>query len=89
MTSNIKCYDNHAKLPSVMAGTSGLFVATIADAIDGAHDLSTTIMKTLTQWMARSVQRRHLAELDDHILRDIGLEYKQAIREADKPFWKA
>jgi len=34
-------------------------------------------------------QRRHLAELDDAILRDIGLTRDQALREARRPRWDA
>jgi uncharacterized protein YjiS (DUF1127 family) len=32
-------------------------------------------------------QRRHLAVLDDHLLRDIGLDRADATREAYRPFW--
>ncbi|MBM3646250.1 MAG: DUF1127 domain-containing protein [Alphaproteobacteria bacterium] len=35
--------------------------------------------------LARS--RRQLAELDDRLLRDIGLDRATARREADKGFW--
>jgi uncharacterized protein YjiS (DUF1127 family) len=45
-----------------------------------------------TRWCARccarSQQRRALAQLDDHFLRDIGVTRQQAIAEAAKPFWK-
>lgn len=40
-------------------------------------------------WFQRSRQRRALAELDDRLLRDIGLTCTQARREAAKPFWSA
>jgi len=32
-------------------------------------------------------QRQALLELDDRLLRDIGISREQAIQEADKPFW--
>jgi uncharacterized protein YjiS (DUF1127 family) len=35
----------------------------------------------------RSRQRRHLLELDDHLLRDIGISREQAMREARKSYW--
>ena len=38
--------------------------------------------------MARSRQRRALAELDDHLLRDIGLTAYDITREVEKPFWR-
>jgi uncharacterized protein YjiS (DUF1127 family) len=34
-------------------------------------------------------QRRALADLDDHILRDVGLTRAQAEAEADRPIWDA
>ena len=40
-------------------------------------------------WFERSRQRRALADLDDRLLRDIGVTSAQASREAAKPFWRA
>jgi uncharacterized protein YjiS (DUF1127 family) len=40
-------------------------------------------------WYQRSCQRRALAELDDRMLRDIGVTRSQAQREAAKLFWRA
>jgi uncharacterized protein YjiS (DUF1127 family) len=42
---------------------------------------------TLALWFARARQRRDLAELDPHLLKDIGVTPGQAAREAAKPFW--
>jgi uncharacterized protein YjiS (DUF1127 family) len=39
-------------------------------------------------WMERSRQRRALAELDDRLLRDIGLTRDEARRECASPFWR-
>ena len=39
-------------------------------------------------WLDRSRQRRQLAQLSDHMLRDIGLTRADAWAEADKPFWR-
>lgn len=41
------------------------------------------------QWIDRGRQRRQLAELSDHMLRDIGLTRADAWAEADKPFWRS
>jgi uncharacterized protein YjiS (DUF1127 family) len=38
-------------------------------------------------WSERRRQRRALAELDDRLLRDIGVTFEQARREAAKPLW--
>ena len=43
----------------------------------------------IRMWFERSRQRRALAELDDRLLRDIGITRAQAGREAAKPFWSA
>jgi uncharacterized protein YjiS (DUF1127 family) len=37
--------------------------------------------------LARPRQRLALRELDDHLLRDIGLSRAEAGRQASKPFW--
>lgn len=45
-----------------------------------------------TGWLVRFWRnwetRRQLADLDDHLLRDLGLTRDQALREADKLPWK-
>ena len=50
---------------------------------DGLH--------ALQFWMGRSRQRRQLgelAELNEYLLRDIGISREEAMREATKPFWR-
>jgi uncharacterized protein YjiS (DUF1127 family) len=48
--------------------------------------------RTVTRWIARSRQRRALREIaesyDFHLLKDIGVSQEQALREAEKPFWR-
>jgi uncharacterized protein YjiS (DUF1127 family) len=39
-------------------------------------------------WVSISSQRRALAELDDRLLRDIGVTDYEAAVEASKPFWR-
>jgi uncharacterized protein YjiS (DUF1127 family) len=36
----------------------------------------------------RWLQRQDLAELDDHLLRDIGISPNDVARECAKPFWR-
>ncbi|HYH19838.1 MAG TPA: DUF1127 domain-containing protein [Azospirillum sp.] len=39
-------------------------------------------------WVGRWRQRRALADLDDHLLRDLGISREDALRESRKPFWR-
>ncbi len=39
-------------------------------------------------WRQRSRQRKQLARLDQHLLKDIGLTKEMAAKEIAKPFWK-
>ena len=46
------------------------------------------IVRTAMMWTERRGSRRDLAELDAHLLRDIGLTKAEAAEEAAMPFWK-
>jgi uncharacterized protein YjiS (DUF1127 family) len=39
-------------------------------------------------WTDRMRQRRHLAELDDRLLQDIGLSRADVEAEISRPFWR-
>jgi len=39
-------------------------------------------------WIERARQRKALAVLDDHQLRDIGITRVEAALECEKPFWR-
>ena len=41
----------------------------------------------LLDWQELARQRRALAALDDHMLKDIGLSRADARQEAERPFW--
>ena len=43
----------------------------------------------LVAWIDRAHQRRALSDLDDHLLRDIGVSREEARREAMRPFWRS
>ncbi len=47
-----------------------------------------SLMESFLLWQARARERYHLQELDDHLLRDMGLSRADIAREADKPFWR-
>jgi len=38
-------------------------------------------------WARRFTTRAALSKLDNAALKDIGLNYRQAFKEANKPFW--
>jgi uncharacterized protein YjiS (DUF1127 family) len=45
-------------------------------------------IERLLLWHEISRQRKHLAVMDDRMLRDIGLTRADVAREAEKPFWR-
>ncbi len=57
--------------------------------------LSSAFVKTFNDlrgiyatWHRRIKTREHLVDLDDRLLRDIGISRYDAIKEAAKPFWR-
>ncbi len=49
---------------------------------------ASALFRLLLVWQDRERQRRHLRELDDRMLKDIGLSRADVAHEADKPFWR-
>lgn len=45
-------------------------------------------LQVIRRWSQRARARRQLADLPDHLRRDIGLTDEQIAREAGKPFWR-
>jgi uncharacterized protein YjiS (DUF1127 family) len=48
-----------------------------------------TLRDAVKAWATRRRERAMLARLDDHLLRDIGLDADTAARECRKPGWRA
>ena len=46
------------------------------------------VLTALLTWSARSKDRAHLARLDPHLIRDIGIDPRHAAEESAKPFWR-
>ena len=44
--------------------------------------------KQLKLFYQRANQRRQLVEMEDRVLKDIGISRSEALEEARKPFWK-
>lgn len=49
--------------------------------------LPARLAETWRLWRRRVRTRRQLAEMDAHMLKDIGLDANAVWREVDKPFW--
>ncbi|UVK39587.1 DUF1127 domain-containing protein [Mesorhizobium sp. AR10] len=45
-------------------------------------------LRLLARWYDRHLQRLDLAEIDDHLLRDLGLTPEDVRRECAKSFWQ-
>jgi uncharacterized protein YjiS (DUF1127 family) len=54
-----------------------------------AASIAAGIIAVVHTWQRRRRDRRSLAHLDPHMLRDIGLDAQVAALEAEKPFWRA
>ncbi len=50
--------------------------------------LFTRVVDVMLTWSDRMRQRRHLAELDDRLLRDIGISRADVEAEISRPFWR-
>ena len=46
------------------------------------------LIDLVLQWQCRIEERQRLAELDEYMLKDIGLNRVDALRESTKPFWR-
>lgn len=42
----------------------------------------------MQKWVEVAHQRKQLAQLDAHMLRDIGVDQEYVRKEINKPFWK-
>ena len=57
--------------------------------VKGFSGLIVKATDTVLDWQERARQRHRLGEMDDHLLRDIGLSRADLEHEAAKPFWRA
>ena len=55
--------------------------------IDNALPHARNIARMLRLWYRRACERQNLSDLDDHLLRDLGLSRERARLEAGRPFW--
>jgi uncharacterized protein YjiS (DUF1127 family) len=78
-------HPNTIELSVSSAARIGERLAGARRAIRGIAEL---INDTLALWDLRARSRRDLARMDEHLLRDVGLDPLEARREANKPFWR-
>jgi len=50
--------------------------------------LSLSLLELLQSWRARARERRMLLQLDERMLKDIGVTRVDVAQEASKPFWR-
>jgi uncharacterized protein YjiS (DUF1127 family) len=66
--------------------SSGRPVARSAERVAG--DRLVQAYEQVLSWLERVHQRRQLAQLSDHMLKDIGLTRADVEAELSKPFWR-
>jgi uncharacterized protein YjiS (DUF1127 family) len=68
-----------AVMPPVRAGAT----------VKAPDDRMSALIRLIGTWIARAQQRRALADLDAHLLHDLGIDPLDAAQEVAKPFWRA
>lgn len=53
------------------------------------RQLALHVLDRLLEWQDRAASRQSIGELDDRLLKDIGLDRAKLQGEARKPFWQA
>jgi len=61
-------------------------ITTIPRSASRPHDIA-ALVRRMALGLCALRQRRHLADLDDALLRDIGLTREEARAEARRPLW--
>jgi len=50
--------------------------------------LARRLVRRIKQWRHNMVTRRHLAEMPEYLLKDVGLSRQLVQNELQKPFWR-
>ena len=69
--------------------TPGLDISLKGISFKGLSTLIVKVTDTVLDWQDRARQRHRLGEMDDRLLRDIGVSRADLENEAAKPFWRA
>jgi uncharacterized protein YjiS (DUF1127 family) len=70
------------------AGGLDWLVANVGLAVRRGRRVVAALATWISGALARRRQRLDLSELDDHLLKDVGLSRSAARAEAAKPFWR-
>lgn len=62
--------------------------APLGAATNGSAGWLARTVETALLWRDRARSRRMLATLDDHMMRDVGLDRAAVGSEIEKPFWR-
>jgi len=71
-----------------MASSTNLALPAFAGISRQIGEAAFYALRVAAQWFRRQQDRRLLAAMDDHQLRDIGLSREIVMRESLKPFWE-
>lgn len=71
------------------SGPVGRLVAPVRTALAVAGTALVAVADVVLGWQRRAMERETLSTMEDRMLRDIGLTHAEAMREMEKPFWKA
>ncbi|HVJ42524.1 MAG TPA: DUF1127 domain-containing protein [Dongiaceae bacterium] len=71
-----------------VAGASASSVLLLALPNRGIRAVAVQLVELMLDWRERRRQRRRLATMDEHMLRDIGLSTADVEHEVHKPFWR-
>ncbi|MGF1696776.1 DUF1127 domain-containing protein [Vibrio kyushuensis] len=52
-----------------------------------SSNLIKTFFSIIKMWVSKSRSRKHLSDLPDHLLADVGLSEEQATKESNRVFW--
>ena len=56
--------------------------------LPGPMEVLIRLADLLATWEQRARERRHLAEMSDHMLKDLGISRADAQHESAKPVWR-
>jgi uncharacterized protein YjiS (DUF1127 family) len=75
-------------MASVRIGTSHATLAGMMVPAVAPWTSAVALAESVLGWFERVRQRRHLGELSEHMLKDIGLSRADVEVEVAKPFWR-